>query len=258
MEQRSTVPYILTLAFAVISACLRLWSLLTSVDSQGLPAMHLSLAVFFASAVVFLAVSLVCAIRSPGRSGKYRVLQYGRAGQVCGIAAGAVLLLSAVLRFAEELQEGATIVAPILVLLGLIGGICCMVAAKNRSRNGKPIPAAEVFPAIYLLLNMLFQFKDHWSTDPIILDYCVALFAQIFALLAFYFGAGFVFDLGKPRRALFFAMGAVFFAAAAILDSVFGLSLAGVLLYTAVLLWQLPMIWDLLESNPPDPKPEKK
>lgn len=67
---------------------------------------------------------------------------------------------------------------------------------------------------------------------------------------------GFVFDLGKPRRTLFCAMGAVFFCAAAIMDGIMDLSLSTIITYGGFLLWQFPVIWDLLEPRDADPVPD--
>ena len=144
--------------------------------------------------------------------------------------------------------------APIMFLLGLLGGFCAFATAVLRRGPGKRSPAPEMVPVVYLLIKTMLNFK-RWSTDPVILDYCVQLFALIFTMLAFFRGAGFVLNQGKPRRALFDCMAAVFFCAAAMMDGIHTLSLSAIITYGGFLLWQLPVIWDLLTPSPPDPVP---
>ena len=253
MEPRYHIPYFFTLLFIPVAAGLRLWSLLAAVDEQGLPAMHLSMYALIAAAAVFLLAAAVFSFRSPGRSGQRSVIRYGPSGFVCALAAACLILLGAVLEFSEELAAGPGFFTAIVCLLGLLGGLCCIVTALARRSDSRRIPGAEMAPVLYLLVKLILDFKG-WSTDPIILDYCVRLFAMIFALLAFLRGAGFVLDAGRPRRTLFFAMGAVFFCAAALMDGILTLSLASIATFLGILLWQLPLIWDLLEPHAPDPE----
>lgn len=256
MDRRFSVPFLVSLALTPVAAALRLWSLLSAVDSQGLPAMHLSMYILIAVAGVFLLFSLIWAIRSSGRSGRYQVLSYDRTDALLGLIAGGLILLGGLAAFAEALTSGPKPSDVIVVLLGLVGGIGLMAAAKGRE-SGTPNPAAEVLPVIYFLVKLLFSFRG-WSTDPIILDYCFLLFASIFILLAFFRGAGFVFDQGKARRALFCAMGAVFFSAVALMDGLLSRSFATVLTCIGALLWQLPVLRLLPVPSAPDPKPESE
>ncbi len=252
MKNRFTAPFFLTLAFAVLAASLRLWSLLTAIDSQGLPIMALPVYLLVAAAALFLLLALALAHTSPGRSSRFQALQYDTGGFVCGMIAAALILLGVLADFGEALVSGPGFSDPIMCLLGLLGSICCFLAVRSRSRGSRCHPAVELLPILYLLIKLILNFK-HWSTDPIILDYCFVLFALIFVLLAFYHGAGFVFHQGKPRRTLFYAMAAVFFCAAAIFDGLMDFSLATAVSYGGFLLWQLPVIWSLLLPSDPEP-----
>ena len=245
---------IATPLFALCGCTLRLWSLGASAG-HGLPAQHISNVIFAWASVAIVVIFLILSILSPGRSGKHQVLCCGGGGYFLGLFAAAMLLLGSGLEFVEALRSGPGISNPIMCLLGLAGAICCMVAAHGRKTGTPAHPAVELMPVVYLVVKLVLNFKE-WSIDPIILDYCVILFALIFSLLAFHRGAGFVFDRGRPRTTLFFAMCATYFCAAAIMDGIADLSPATIITYLGLLLWQLPVIICLLTPAPPDPKPE--
>ena len=61
-----------------------------------------------------------------------------------------------------------------------------------------------------------------------------------------------MFNRGKPRATLFYAMSAVYFCAAAIMDGIADLSVSTIVTYSGFLLWQLPVILCLLSPNAPD------
>jgi hypothetical protein len=247
MNRRFSAAYFITLIFAVAAAGLRLWTLLAAVDDKGLPVMHLSIYIMLGATGVFVVLAFLMTLRSPGYSGRHSVLDYGRGGFICGIVAAVMILLGACGEFAAALVSGPTFWDPIICLLGILGGICLCVVAWFRCRDRRFSPV-ELVPIVYLLAKLTLNFKG-WSTDPIVLDYCVILFALIFSLLAVYGGGGFAFDVGKPKRTLFCAMLSVYFCAAAIMDGVMDLSFATIVTYGGLLLWQLPLIWDLLAPS---------
>lgn len=257
MKIRTLVPLIVTPLFTLCGCILRLWSLGVS-DGHGLPADHIANTIFAWGSLAIVLLLMVLSATSPGRSGKHAVLSCGSGGFFLSIFASVMLLAGSVLEFAEALRAGPSASGPIMCLLGLMGGICCIVAARSR-KNGTPAhPAVELIPVVYLVVKLVLNFK-HWSIDPIILDYCVILFALIFSLLAFHRAAGFVFDRGKPRATLFYAACAMYFCAAAIMDGIADVSLATVATYLGLLLWQLPVIICLLAPAEPDaPKEAKK
>ncbi len=251
MERQFAAPYFLALAGIPVSAGLWAWSLNAAVDNLGLPVMHRSIYIFLAAAAVYLLLSLLCSLRTPCRSGHSTVFQYGRSGWICAAISSGMILLGAVAEFWESLVSTPGFSAPIMFLLGLLGGFSAFATALFRRRPGRRPPAPEIIPVVYLLIKTMLNFK-HWSTDPVILDYCVQLFALIFTMLAFFRGAGFVLNQGKPRRALFDCLAAEFFCAAALMDGIHSLSLSAIITYGGFLLWQLPVIWDLLTPRPVD------
>ena len=244
MAKRFLFPYYLALIGAPAAALLRLFALTGTRDDLGLPAMNGATWALIAGAAVYLILALLCAGRTPCKSGRRQVIRYGRGGFVCALAAAALITLGAVLGFAGNLAEGPGITAPLLVLLGLLGGIGCFVSAWGRQDRNRRLPAAELLPVLYILVQLIISFKG-WSTDPIILDYCFRLFGLIFALMAFLRGAGFCLDQGKPARTLFWSLGAVFFCASAMMDGILGLRPALAASYLGCMLWQFPLILSL-------------
>ena len=251
MERRFSAPYWIALIAAPVAAGLRIWALLTDLDESRLPVMGPATIVLSLAALAYLVLAVIVANRSKGRSGRYDVLYYGKGGAACAMIAALMIGLGTLLEFLEALRDGPSMSAPLLALVGMVATICLFVAAGDRRQERKRHEPAEVLPVAYLLIKLLVNFKA-WSTDPIILDYLFRLFALIFALIAFFLAAGFVFDQGKPRRTVFFAMGAVFFCAAAVPDGLMDFSLASALLYGGFLLWQLPALWDLSVPREPD------
>lgn len=256
MTQRFTFPFYFTLVFAAAGAAVRCWGLVAAIDELGLPVMSFPIYLYIALSALFLLVGLGLAIRSPGRSGNHIHLRYGPRSAICAVAAAVLILLGTLVEFGEALVSSPTFADPILCLLGLAGGICCLVTARLRIRESGRHPAPELLPVVYLIVKLMLNFK-RWSTDPIILDYCVVLFALIFALLAFYHGAGFCLDLGKPRKTLFYAMAAVFFCAGGIADGLMDRKFSTAILCCGYLLWQLPVIWAMPVPTQPDPQPPK-
>lgn len=256
MNRRFSAAYFVTLIFAMAAAGLRLWTLLAAVDDQGLPIMHRSIYAMLGVTALFVVLALGMTLRSPGYSGRHSVLAYGRGGFWCSVAAAVLIVLGACWEFAAALVSGPSFWDPIICLLGIVGGICFGAVARFRCRDRRFSPV-ELVPIVYLIAKLTLNFKG-WSTDPIVLDYCVILFALIFSLLAVYYGGGFAFDVGKPKRTLFCAMLAVYFCAAAMMDGLMDLSPATVLTYAGLLLWQLPLIWDLLAPSEKDRKMDQE
>ena len=185
------------------------------------------------------------------------MLIYDNAGLVLGFIAAALILVGSGIEFMDSLIAGPDIAAPIMCLLGLAGSLCCMATVYFRHCGKTAYPFTELVPVLYLIVKLVLNFK-HWSIDPIIWDYCVILFALISTMLAFHRGAGFVFDLGKPRVTLFFAAVSVYFCACAMMEGIVDRTFSTIVTYCGFLLWQLPVIFSLLVPSDPDPVPEKR
>ena len=255
--KRNTLSLIL-LPLAALAGCgIRYWNLTAGIDAQGLPISHHSSAFALAGwGILCFLLFTVLSATSQGRSGKGSVLYTHGALSILSYFGAVMVLLAAVFDFAAALVSGPGISAPIMCLLGLFSGICLFVTAWMRSHGKATYPPLELVPDIYLVVKLILNFKG-WSTDPIILDYCIMLFALIFVVLGFYYSTGFLFDLGKPRLTLLFTLCACLFSAVAIVDGALDGSFAAIVEYLGFIAWLLPVACSVSVPSAPDtPKQE--
>ncbi len=106
--------------------------------------------------------------------------------------------------------------AAIAGALGLVAAACLCVQALLR-REGKASAAAGMVITLALVVDLISRFR-HWSSDPMVRDYCFQLFACLFAMLAAFHLAGFPMNLGRRRTAIFTALCAGFFCLICLAD----------------------------------------
>ena len=255
--KRNILSLILLPLTALVGCGIRYWNLTAGIDAQGLPISHHPSAFALAGwGILCFLLFAILAAASQGRSGRSTVLHTCGARSVLSYIGAVMLLLAAVLDFAAALVQGAGISDPIMCLLGLFSGICLFVTAWMRSHEKATYPPLELVPDIYLVVKLILNFKG-WSTDPIILDYCIMLFAMIFVVLGFYYSTGFLFDLGKPRLTLLFTLCACLFSAVAIVEGVLDGSAATIVEYLGFIAWLLPVACAVSVPSAPDaPKKE--
>lgn len=240
--KRKSVSLIVLLLAALGGCGLRYWNLTAGVDAQGLPRTgHLSAYLMAGWCMLCLAVFIVLARTSQGRSRAHSVMFTGRRLAVLGYLGAALVLLSGILDFADALLAGPGISSPILCLMSLFAGGCLFAVAWMRSHSRAAYPPLELLPEVYLVVKLILSFKS-WSVDPVILDYCVMLFAMLFVVLGFYFSTGFLFEQGRPRLMLLCAMGACMFSAMAVADGVVDGSTATVVEYLGYIAWLIPVL----------------
>lgn len=257
--KRNVLSLILLPLTALAGCGIRYWNLTAGVDAQGLPISHHPSAYALAAWGIgcFLLFAILAAT-SQGRSGKSTVLHTSGALSVVSYLGAAMIALAAIADFVAALAQGPGMSAPIMCLLGLFSGICLFVTAWMRSHGKSTYPPLELVPDLYLVVRLILNFKG-WSTDPIILDYCIMLFALIFVVLGFYYSTGFLFDLGKPRLTLLFTLCACLFSAVAVVDGILDVSIATIIEYLGFIAWLLPVVVSVLASSAPDaPKKEAK
>lgn len=240
-------PLIFCLTAALCGGFLRLWSLLVAVDTQGVPMAHSINYVMAAVSVIVLVVFGLLARSAPREGSGTEVIACGLGGYYLLMAAAALFTAGSAMELFESLRSGG--IAPaVMCLLGVTSGIFCMIFAYGRGMGKYTHPAFALFPVVYLVVKLILNFKV-WSVDPVILDYCVILFALIFTLLAFHRTAGFLLNVGKRRITLFFAMAAVFFCTGSMMDGFMDGSPATVVTYLGFGLWQIPLIAALLRTE---------
>lgn len=250
--KRNTSYMFFLLLLGLVGMALRFWNLSAAYDARQLPVSHISTWLLAGFLLLSATGILILSLRSPGRSRKYCVLHSSVRSAGCAVVGGGLIVLSGLL----ELLQGITTVNLVFCIAAAVCGICLVLAALAR-RNDTASPAAEVIPVIYLVLRLIFNFKS-WSTDPIILDYCIKLFALILTLLAVYCSAGFAFDLGKPRKTLFYASCALVFSLSVMADAIAEADWSLTVFYPGILLWLAPMIPCLMAPAAPDPAPTDK
>lgn len=128
-----------------------------------------------------------------------------------------------------------------LAVLGILAAVSWILQAALSFRGKKPHPAIYFLPVILWGVRLVRDFRV-WSRDPVILDYCYSLLALIFALCAMLELGGFAFDRGKRRLTTFFALGGIFFTAAALS----GAEPRDVAITGGALLYLLTQSWVLL------------
>ena len=106
----------------------------------------------------------------------------------------------------------------ILALLSLFSGVCWLMMALGELQGKRLHPLLYFLPVIAYGARLALDFRS-LSSDPVILDYCYDLLALIFTMCALLELGAFAFDRGRRRRTVFFALGGVFFCAAALADA---------------------------------------
>lgn len=231
---------------APLAAAARFLFLTLGLDTQGLPITnHPTALLLVAVSILFPLLYLVLVVKSPCREKAFSVWARPRPA-LPAIVGGALVLLGAA---GELLYSGAATTGNrLLCTLGVVSGLCMILCHLFRVTGNRKNPPTELVPVVYLVIKLIVNFKN-WSVDPVILDYFPMLMALIFALLSLYGAAGFLFDEGRPGRTLFFSAVCVFFSAMAAVDGVLGGNPGIIMTYLGLLLWNLPVIFRLLDSG---------
>ncbi|MDO4845735.1 MAG: hypothetical protein Q3977_03895 [Oscillospiraceae bacterium] len=132
----------------------------------------------------------------------------------------------------------------IAALLGALAAVCLVASQASQRREAAPSPLVGMLPVVFYIVRLVGDFKN-WSTDPIILDYWVKLFAMLAILLAAYYLAGFCFDRGKRRASALFCLLAVYFSGLCLADGGVDISL----IVGGSMLWQGASAWQLLRPD---------
>ncbi len=230
------------IAFAVMTAVgflLRRLQLSDGYDIDGLPRPGAGILLgLYAAAVAVLAFLYCAKMKNRNRAIDGKAFAFFMP-TACVSAVGAGLILAGcVLSFFASgsgfsLEKATAIVGVVTAL--------CMVASLSAQYKDKPLhPLAAMVPIIFCIMRLIGDFKK-WSTDPIILDYWVKLFAMLGILLAFYSLGGFALGKGKRSATAFYCLLAVFFSGMCLADggAEFSLIVGGSMLWTGACGWLL-------------------
>lgn len=128
-------------------------------------------------------------------------------------------------------------ILPKLILAGLsvVSFFCVLALGRSGYRGeGKGKNSLPLLLPGYLAAFWLITAYQTRAGDPLRQDYIYEVCAIIAVLLAAYFISGFSFEKGKPGRAIFFSLLAVYLCLVTLAD---GHSLAAVLLFGAFVLY---------------------
>lgn len=278
MNNSKLVPA-LALVLGGLGAALRMWQRSTGYDGAGLPIPGSPAATVLA---VFLALCaagfLLLALRQPkdladqsaaAPSGAIAAALLALSG--CLLAVGGLLslksfaddymALSQALFVSESAQNGAlrallqTRLLPLVLTAASIPAAAGLFYQAKQARSGPeqaPNAFASLMPPFFCWLWLIETYRQHTS-NPILWDYVLLLFAVVSILAATYCRAGFVFGAGKPRRSVLFSLLSLFFSAAALPDAG---DAATALTLIALALHALVELTALLECCAHQPAPE--
>lgn len=223
-------------AFAVLTVIgflLRRLQLATGYDADGLPLPGAGVLLGLFSVGVVTAAALYCR-KLKARTGYEETFSFSLPTALASFA-GAGLILAGSL-----MDLSATGLDKVSALLGIVS-VLVIVAQQGALYNRKTMhPMIGMLPIVFYIVRLICDFKQ-WSTDPIILDYWVRLFAMLAILLASYYCGGFALDKGKRNVTAFFCLMAVFFSTLSLADggAEFSLIVGGSMLWEGACGWQL-------------------
>ena len=126
------------------------------------------------------------------------------------LAACVLLFFSCLLR----MMDGG---APLLCICGMAAALCLTAAALFYGKGVKAAFWLVLLPCAYLAAQLISDFKG-WSSDPLVIDFCFRLLAQVCAMLALFHYAGFLLGYGQKRMSVFWSVCAFVFAATSLPD----------------------------------------
>lgn len=262
MNNSKLVPA-LALVLGGLGAALRMWQRSAGYDGTGLPIPGAPAATVLA---VFLALCaaglLLLALRQPKELADQSAAAPGggaAAGLLalsgCLLAAGGLLrlkgfadeymVLSQALYVSQAAQNDAlrtllqSRLLPLVLTVASIPAAACLFYQAKQANSGPrqaPNSFASLMLPFFCWLWLIETYRQHTS-NPIVWDYVLLLFAVVSILVGTYFRAGFVFGAGKPRRSVLFSLLSLFFSAAALPDAgdaATALTLAALALHTLI------------------------
>lgn len=119
----------------------------------------------------------------------------------------------------------------------------------RRERAGARTFAA-LMPPVFCWIWLVEAYRRHTSS-PILWDYVLLLFAVLALLISGYFRAGFAFGVGKPRRAVFVSLLALFFSVTALPDAGDAATALALVALALHALAELGALLDALDNAPP-------
>lgn len=226
----------LTMGGGILGFVLRKVMLKTGFDGKGIQISgHWTFTALLILSVLLLGcLAYLC--RHMGTRSKYEEnFAPSRFAGGCGLLAGVLLFISQLL----GLLSTGDVFEMVVGALGIAGALSLCVLGALRCRGGSWLSLHGVVTAA-LAAILISRFR-HWSSDPLLGDYCFQLLANVFAMLASYHLGCFRLDKGKRRVCIFHTMAAVFFSMISLADT----GWETLLFNGAMILWLFPGVCDL-------------
>ncbi len=225
----------LVLGAGSVGLLLRVWHQISGLDAKGLPIRgHIAeILLWILTAITVVGIFLLtrCLTDKSNYFINFPPSLIGAVGAAIGalgIGMTSVITLTASAVGIDVICGWAGILVAVLLLYL---GFC-------RMKGLRPTASAHTVIALYLMLRLI-SFYRHWSADPILLDYCFQLLANVCLMLAVYQRAAFSARLGRRHSYVFFALTGIYFCCLSLV------AWEDIILYLAMAVWMLTDLCDL-------------
>ena len=249
---------IVMLASTIAAMVLRQMQLIRVFDADGLPFSGSPITYALAAiCVVTLAALLLLLRRTPPRQEYYCSIFLTLPGMILTLLAALAVGVGSLIQFGDSIALTPALTSEaesihwshlILPIGGILTALCVLLTVNRMANMRRPLLALYLVPFAFIVVYLVLEFKNQWSADPIILDYCFYLFALICTMYALYYVMGFCFDRGRRRHAIFWCLAGFFFC----LVSVLGSDASRFTFYGGLGLWMLSLAIPLLTDKIPD------
>ena len=249
---------IVMLASTIAAMVLRQMQLIRVFDADGLPISGSPITYALAAiCVVTLAALLLLLRRTPPRQEYYCSIFLTLPGMILTLLAALAVGVGSLIQFGDSIALTPALTSEaesihwshlILPIGGILTALCILLTVNRMANMWRPLLALYLVPFAFIVVYLVLEFKNQWSADPIILDYCFYLFALICTMYALYYVMGFCFDRGRRRHAIFWCLAGFFFC----LVSVLGSDASRFTFYGGLGLWMLSLAIPLLTDKIPD------
>lgn len=198
---------IVMLASTIAAMVLRQMQLIRVFDADGLPISGSPITYALAAiCVVTLAALLLLLRRTPPRQEYYCSIFLTLPGMILTLLAALAVGVGSLIQFGDSIALTPALTSEaesihwshlILPIGGILTALCILLTVNRMANMRRPLLALYLVPFAFIVVYLVLEFKNQWSADPIILDYCFYLFALICTMYALYYVMGFCFDRGR-------------------------------------------------------------
>ena len=188
---------IVMLASTIAAMVLRQMQLIRVFDADGLPISGSPITYALAAiCVVTLAALLLLLRRTPPRQEYYCSIFLTLPGMILTLLAALAVGVGSLIQFGDSIALTPALTSEaesihwshlILPIGGILTALCILLTVNRMANMRRPLLALYLVPFAFIVVYLVLEFKNQWSADPIILDYCFYLFALICTMYALYY-----------------------------------------------------------------------